>query len=295
VSEPDTNLTGSESYASPAAVRQGGPPGAPAPIRIVSTDFDGTLYAPDENPPTPPEWWRRIRALQAQGVKWIVNTGRDMASWRSVWDPLAETAGTAPDGLILVEREIYERRGGEWRSWEEWNRRCREAHEALFRDLAAAAREWAAWARARGGAVIYEDPYSPLCIVGDTMEDAEAICGYVQAQLRRFPEAILVRNDVYARLAHRDFTKGAALRVVAERLGVGPENVFAAGDHLNDLSMLNLRAARRLAAPANAVVEVKEAVRRQGGWVSRLPHARGVLEAMDALSLGGRGATRENP
>src|SRR5258708_3719261 len=75
------------------------------PIKLLSTDFDGTIFAEFENPPIPLELQELIGDLQARGVKWVINTGREMAS-------LMESLGRAgisiePDYLILVEREIH--------------------------------------------------------------------------------------------------------------------------------------------------------------------------------------------
>src|SRR5947208_5770931 len=76
-----------------------------APIKLISTDFDGTLFAEFENPPIPKSVESLIGDLQARGAKWVINTGRDMSS-------LMEALGRArisiqPDYLVLVEREIY--------------------------------------------------------------------------------------------------------------------------------------------------------------------------------------------
>jgi hypothetical protein len=45
--------------------------------------------------------------------------------------------------------------------------------------------------------------------------------------------------------------------------------------------MLSRRYARWLAAPANAVEPVKQAVREQEGFVSELPHGDGVAEGLE--------------
>jgi hydroxymethylpyrimidine pyrophosphatase-like HAD family hydrolase len=50
------------------------------PIRLISTDFDGTLFAEFESPPIPAELTDLIARLQAQGAKWVINTGRDLSS-----------------------------------------------------------------------------------------------------------------------------------------------------------------------------------------------------------------------
>ena len=51
-----------------------------SPIQLLSTDFDGTLFAEFEQPPVPYELVALIADLQVNGVKWVINTGRDMAS-----------------------------------------------------------------------------------------------------------------------------------------------------------------------------------------------------------------------
>jgi hydroxymethylpyrimidine pyrophosphatase-like HAD family hydrolase len=52
------------------------------------------------------------------------------------------------------------------------------------------------------------------------------------------PHLAVVRNDVYIRFAHDAYNKGTALREIARRLNVTPEETVAAGDHHNDLPML---------------------------------------------------------
>jgi hydroxymethylpyrimidine pyrophosphatase-like HAD family hydrolase len=86
---------------------------------------------------------------------------------------------------------------------------------------------------------------------------------------------------VYARFCHAAYNKGTALRELMRHHGLAADEVFAAGDHLNDLPMLSRDCARWLAVPQNAVEPVKEAVRRQQGFVSRLAHGDGVAEGLE--------------
>ncbi|MDT7582186.1 MAG: hypothetical protein QOK35_3450, partial [Pseudonocardiales bacterium] len=76
------------------------------------------------------------------------------------------------------------------------------------------------------------------------------------------------------------YNKGTALAELTRRLGWTREQVFAAGDHLNDLPMLSQKYARWLSAPSNAIDQVKEAVRRENGYVSELSHGNGVADAI---------------
>ena len=73
---------------------------------------------------------------------------------------------------------------------------------------------------------------------------------------------------------------GPALAEIARMLDLNRSQVFAVGDHLNDLPMLKREFARCIATPANAVPAVVAAVREQGGFISSLAQGRGVREAL---------------
>ncbi len=55
---------------------------------------------------------------------------------------------------------------------------------------------------------------------------------------------------------------------------------MAAGDHYNDLSMLDGVYAAMPACPANAIDAVKAVVRKAGGFVSLHGHADGIADAI---------------
>lgn len=249
------------------------------PIKLISTDFDGTLFAEFENPPVPHDLQRIISRLQAEGARWVINTGRDMSS-------LMESLGRArltirPDYLVVVEREIYVHEGAQYIGLEEWNRDCQAAQAELFAGIRKDIPRLFAWVNDRFDATVYEDAYSPFCLIADNNGDADAIHDYLEAYCRTIPNLTVVRNDVYARFSHAAYTKGTALAEIARRLEVDRDAVLAAGDHLNDLPMLSRDHARWLIAPSNAIPPVKEAVRRQEGFVSDAPHGYGVARGLE--------------
>jgi hypothetical protein len=256
------------------------------PIKLLSTDFDGTLFAEFENPPIPVALQKLIAKLQANGAKWVINTGRDMSS-------LMEALGRAgvevePDYLVLVEREIHGHHEARYVGLEEWNAACTRTHAELFAGILADLPALVTWIQARFHARIYEDTYSPLCLVAGNNGDMDAIATHLEGYCRRVPHLSLVRNDVYARFRHAAYNKGSALAEVTRRLGLAGDQVFAIGDHLNDLPMLLRQHARFLAAPANAVAAVKDAVRRQGGYLSPRTHGHGVADAINFILRTGR-------
>ena len=250
------------------------------PIKLISTDFDGTLFAEFENPPIPEPVQKLIGDLQARGAKWVINTGRDMSS---LMEALARSGiPVEPDYLVLVEREIYCHTDSQYLALDDWNAACTHSHAEVFARVRADLPRIVAWISARFHARLYEDSYSPFCLIAGNSGDAEVIHDYLTEYCRGIPQLTLVRNDVYARFSHVAFNKGTALAELTRRLGLTPEAVFAAGDQLNDLPMLNRRYARWLAAPDNAIEPVKQAVREQGGHVSDLSHGNGVAEGLEA-------------
>ena len=100
------------------------------PVQLLSTDFDGTLFAEFENPPVPVALQEQIAWLQARGARWVINTGRDLSS-------LMESIARArlrvrPDYVVVVEREIYRHHEHRYESVGAWNERCTRDHALLF-------------------------------------------------------------------------------------------------------------------------------------------------------------------
>jgi hypothetical protein len=248
------------------------------PIKLISTDFDGTIFAEFENPPIPLNLQTLIGDLQARGAKWVINTGRDMSS---LMEALARARIIIqPDFLVLVEREIQIHDGVRYSGLEEWNSRCTKAHDELFARVRADVPRITDWINARFHATVYEDPYSPFCLIAGNNGDAETINVYLEEYCRSVPHLVPVRNDVYVRFSHEAYNKGTALAELTHRLGLNADQVFAAGDHLNDIPMLSKQYARCLAAPKNAIEPVKALLKSQNGFISSLNQGYGVADAL---------------
>lgn len=249
------------------------------PIQLISTDFDGTIFAEFENPPIPSRLVSLIGDLQARGAKWVINTGRDMSG---LMEALARSKiSIQPDYLVLVEREIYQHDGVRYAPLVEWNAACARDHAELFARVQTEVGGLMDWVNARFRATVYADAYSPFCLIAGNNGDADLIHARLDEFCVRFPELTVVRNDVYARFSHVAYNKGTALAEVTRRLRLTRDQVFATGDWLNDLPMLKLEFARWLATPANAIEPVKAIVRQQQGFVSQLSHGAGVAEGLE--------------
>lgn len=247
-------------------------------LKLISTDFDGTLHDDRTQPPVPVELQDFLLDLQSRGISWIINTGRDLPSLTTAL--AAAQLKVNPDFVVVVEREVYRRNGHGLDSVESWNRRCRNVHQELFARVRPRLPEIMRWISARFQATVFEDAYSPFCLVAANNQDADRIMEYLEKICREIDGLAIMRNDIYARFCHVEFNKGTALAEIARLLGVERKSILAAGDHLNDIPMLSYAYAGCLMTTANAVEEVKHHVRKQNGYVSHASHGLGVLEGL---------------
>lgn len=256
----------------------------PEPIRLVCTDFDGTLVDPRSDLPVGRTFFDKLKAYRKArngNVAWVINTGRE---WESLHELMvAKKFPLWPNWVVLVEREIWMVRRKHPVGWYEWNRRSELVHTQLFNTVAPLWSKVESFVNEHTDARIVEDHGSPLGIVATSEEEADAIASYLDPVVASWPNLTVVRNQTYFRFSHRNYHKGACLAAIAQGLGVPPEGVFAAGDSHNDLTMLNRRVAGNLACPSNAVEEVRRHVQSQGGFVASQPHLHGILEAWDQL------------
>jgi hydroxymethylpyrimidine pyrophosphatase-like HAD family hydrolase len=255
-----------------------------ANIRLLSTDFDGTLVGHPSDGRCVPALAHALADFKAAGGVWAINTGRSLA--HSIEGVAAFQPPVPPDFLLTHEREIYRRdAAGEWIESGDWNRICRERHAELFHHSGGVMAQIRAMLDgARDVTWINEEECSVGLITSDEAV-MERVTGGFEALRAEFPDFNYQRNTIYLRFCHIDYHKGASLGELCRQLGLGADEVFAAGDHFNDLSMLDPKYARHLACPANAIPQVKAAVTRAGGCVSALRYGDGIAEALRRLDI----------
>jgi hydroxymethylpyrimidine pyrophosphatase-like HAD family hydrolase len=117
-------------------------------------------------------------------------------------------------------------------------------------------------------------------LVAENDEEMARITEFIEQARGEHPKLDYQRNTVWLRFCHTDYHNGAALAELARLMKVPRENIFAAGDHHNDISMLDGRVAGMPSCPGNAIAEVQEAVRDAGGYVAEKLHGAGVHEAL---------------
>src|SRR5437588_12446749 len=250
-------------------------------IRLLSTDFDGTLVAHDDNPVLDPNCMELIGQLQQTGASWAINTGRSVELLES--GLLDFEFPIHPDFILTSEREVFRRaqnNGGKWEAFGDWNDRCARAHIELFTSAQSVLSEILDFVNQKTGARVLYLGERAEGIVAQSEEEMDRITRFIDKVRQRQPQFNYQRNTVYLRFCHAYYHKGAALGELARLIEVPREQIFAAGDHHNDVSMLDGRFAAMPACPVNAIPEVKETVRAAGGYIAENSYGAGVREAL---------------
>src|ERR1700682_1806380 len=101
-------------------------------IKLLSTDFDGTIVSRVSEPALDRQCMELIRELQEAGALWAINTGRSVDLLESGLTDFEFPA--RPDFILTTEREIFRpgNNGEKWEAFGDWNERCARDHAELF-------------------------------------------------------------------------------------------------------------------------------------------------------------------
>jgi len=249
-------------------------------IQLLSLDFDGTLVSHVDEPALDRQCMELIRELQDRGAVWAINTGRSVALLES---GLANFEfEIRPDFILTTERDVF-RPGGNGEKWEpfgDWNDRCARDHTELFSSARPILADVVDFVTQETKARLIYDADRLEGLAAENETEMERIAEFIERARRGHPKFNYQRNGIYLRFCHADYHKGAALAELARLIEVPRDNIFAAGDHHNDISMLDGKFAAMPSCPANAIPRVQTAVRDAGGYVAQQEHGAGVYEAL---------------
>lgn len=252
-------------------------------IRLLSTDFDGTLVGPHPDAHTVQSLSHALSDLRGGGAVWAVNTGRQL--WFALEGLEQLRFPHDPDFVLTSEKDIYRRvEDGSWEAFGDWNARTERQTLDLFGRAAHVFEAIEKLAATDDSIeVLYENGRLAGLMTAEPemMDRAARLVREVAADV---PEFSFNRNHVWMRFSHREIHKGSALAELARLLGIPRGDVLAIGDHHNDLAMLDGSAAGMVACPSNAVPEVQAMVRRNLGYVSPHPWGEGVADAIRHFS-----------
>jgi len=249
-------------------------------VRLLSIDFDGTLVSRVSEPVLDYRCMELIRDLQRDGVLFAINTGRSVDLLESGLSNLSFPM--RPDFILTSERDVFRpgQNGEKWEAYGDWNKRCAREHAELFSSAQSVLAEVVDFVNHKTKARLLYHSEGLEGLVANDDEEMNRITKFIDQARRKAPKFHYQRNTVYLRFCHADYHKGAALAELARLIQIPRENIFAAGDHHNDISMLNGRVAGMPSCPANAIPEVKQAVHSAGGYVGQQQHGAGVREAL---------------
>jgi hypothetical protein len=258
-----------------------------SPIKLLSIDFDGTLVSRVSEPILDRQCMELIRKLQDAGALWAINTGRSVDLLES---GLADFAlPIRPDFILTTERDVFRpgRNGQKWEAFGDWNERCARDHAELFCSANSILAEVVDFVNRQTKARLIYEGERLEGLVATNDKEMNQITEFIERARVRHANLNYQRNTVYLRFCHADYHKGAALGELARLLEIPRENIFASGDHHNDISMLDGKAAGMPSCQANAIQEVQDAVQNAGGYVAKKQFGAGVHEALLHFANGG--------
>src|SRR6266516_1809805 len=249
-------------------------------VKLLSLDFDGTLVSRVSEPVLDTQCMELSRELQYTGKLWAINTGRSVGVLES---GLADFSfPIRPDFILTTERDVFRpgQDGDKWEAFGDWNERCAREHRELFSSANSVLAEVVDFVNRKTKARLIYDAERLEGLVAENDEEMARITEFIERARAENPNLDSHRTPVYLRFCLADYHKGAALAELARLLRIPRENIFAAGDHHNDISMLDGKVAAMPSCPANAIDVVQGAVRNAGGYVAQKDCGAGVHEAL---------------
>ncbi|HTW61426.1 MAG TPA: HAD-IIB family hydrolase [Terracidiphilus sp.] len=287
----------------------------PPPIRMIAVDIDGTLL-PSSGTCISSRNIRALREAETAGLDIVVATGRRQA----YAVPLIAPAGLRPSTVMITSNGTVTRTlaGTPIDRFtlpvETARALCpvlrplgatvftfdREGPgEMILESLDRLHPRMALWVEANRASIREIRPLERAFDPGDAPAEEPVqgmVCGTV-AQMRRAEDA-LAASDLAPRIeTHRteyearDLTildilppgcsKGAALRRLARRRGVGHEEILAIGDNWNDLEMLEC--AGQAVVMANGAPDLVREARRRGWQIAASNDQDGVAQVLESV------------
>jgi len=257
-------------------------PNSPGQIRLLSLDFDGTIldYV-DDGPVLHAAIIGILNDLRFRGIAWLANSGRSL-------DEVKQIVGRSthhglihlPQALLCLESMIYECLGPIVRPMQSWNDRMVEILRELHQRVQVALEPRLDEIRARFTSEIYMAELYAAFNLPEAEKMPEELCNQLRNWLRDVEGIMLTRNGRWVAVHSAHAGKGNVLRAYSARAGFDFDEILAVGDDFNDLTMLDGTAAGFVGCPADAIDEVKMAVRMAGGHVAENPGPPGTAEVI---------------
>ncbi len=212
--------------------------------RCLVTDMDGTFIGDDE---AMFELWQQ---LQRQGILLGFSTGRHLASIEDFYQE-KQARSRADFCICMVGTDVYFKNDGEYEldtAWHEiirrqWNK---SAVESILSRVVNAHKQDDQWqSEFKSSYYLENNVESSLNQIQQELHDAH-IDAKVVYSAGRFLDILPARSG-----------KGEAVRYVADKLGLSPDQVVTSGDTGNDIDMMREELGFRCIIVGNAAEELK--------------------------------------
>ena len=177
-------------------------------IRLLSTDFDGTLVAHGSDPVLDRGCMEYIEELQANGVIWAINTGRSVDLLES---GLADFEFPVhPDFILTSERDIFRpsSNGGKWEPYGDWNERVARDHAELFHSAKSVLAEVVDFVNQKTKARLLYHSAGLEGLVADSEEELDRVTKFIDQARRRPAEISLPAEHRLPALLSRRLPQG---------------------------------------------------------------------------------------
>lgn len=262
-------------------------------FRLLVADIDGTLL--NSRREITAGVLEAVRAAQARGVRVCLATGRIWASAQRYFLAL----GADPPAILYNGGMVYDFRADRVlrrvslaqehaRAVLEFLREMPRVQPHLYvgdRVYTGRINEHTEYYRRKDGVEVEEVGDLLTFLPSDPMKiliiGARADLDRAMAGIRALPLPInaVFSEETYLEILPAGSSKGAALEVVAEALGIPLAQVIAVGDNLNDLEMI------RLAGLGVAMGNASEPLRAQADYVTASNDDEGLREVIDRFIL----------
>lgn len=243
-------------------------------IKLLALDLDGTLLCEGKMSECAK---RAMNEVAQKGVKIAIVTGRSFSDVERV---MRENGLPKhyPHALVCEEKFIFYLLDGVCKEHLLWNKRRREELEQLKREVGSLTYLWAQKIKENLAPLEEVVEEGMLFFAFSKREEAEEAHSLLQEFVKPFPLCSAIRNRNLVSLTLSTAKKGGCLLQVTKDFGIKREEVLAVGDSQNDEDMLSERAGFLVATTANADPQIKEVVRRRGGYVATKEYGEGVAE-----------------
>src|SRR5438067_13709005 len=192
-------------------------------IHLISTDFDGTLVAHENDPVLDPSCIELIGELQRAGALWTINTGRSVELLES--GLLDFEFLIRPDFILTSERDVFRpsRHGGKWEPFGDWNDRCAQAHAELFNSAQSVLTEIIDFVNRKTKARVIYLVAAAEGVAATSEQEMDRITEFVEWLRTRQHEFSDQRNTIHLRFCHAHYHKGAALAELSRLINIPRE------------------------------------------------------------------------